>query len=67
MYAQNLRAFRAWGLVCGCWRSSGMGGVLGLDWPSVQVILRAAGISFTPKLLRALLLMERAALQEWRR
>ena len=39
-----------------------MGGLLGLDWPSVKIILDAAGLKITPDLMRKLLTLEGDAL-----
>ena len=40
-----------------------MGGVLGLDWPAVKVLLQAQGVKLTRRLVRGLRMMEREARQ----
>ena len=42
------------------------GHVLGLDWPSVKVLLNAAGITLDAVLLDGLRAMEQEVLQVWR-
>ena len=47
------------------WRLGPAGVVLGLDWPAVDVLLRASGTSLDAELLDALRVMEGTVLDTW--
>ncbi len=47
--------------MCDQWRVGALGGVFGLHWPSVAILLDGAGIKLRRGLLRKLRGMERAA------
>ena len=43
-----------------------MGGLLGIDWPAVKVLLEAHGVALDATLVAALRIVERAAAAELR-
>jgi hypothetical protein len=59
---ENAPAWELWAAVDTQWRSAGMGGVLGLDWPAVLQIAGLLGIDVTPPLFRKIRLLEKDAL-----
>ncbi len=63
VWPDNWPVVAAWSLICDQWRVGAMGGVLGLDWSAVKVLLKAQGVKLTKRLVRGLRMMEREARQ----
>ena len=47
------------------WRLGPMGVVMGLDWPAVDVLLKASLVTLDAELLDGLRVMEGAVLEVW--
>ena len=67
VFTENRKILDAWCWVNSVWRTGGMGGIIGLDWPSVRVLLKSAKIKMTPHLVSGLQIMEQSALREFAR
>jgi len=63
VWPENWDAITAWRVVADQWRIGPAGHPLGLDWPAVEVLLRAAGIALDAALLGRLRVIESSVLE----
>jgi hypothetical protein len=60
----NISVWRLWNLARTQWRAGAMG-VIGLDYPAVQLTATIYGIKLTPRLMERIRLLEIKQLECW--